>query len=85
MLHPSSLAIAIIWKKFAQAIVAESSQCLFAEVEQLKAAMRHVPFNPKSEDYQSFLWQQNQRLQKLKQLLPLADWSEEDVFFAKKL
>ncbi|MDR1226502.1 MAG: GSCFA domain-containing protein [Prevotellaceae bacterium] len=85
MLHPSPLAIKTIWEKLVKVAVDEQSQCLFSELEQLRAAIHHRPANSKSADYITFLERQNQRLQMLKLRLPLADWDEEEAFFAEKL
>ena len=55
MLHPSQQAIDYIWERFAETYFSERTRQFLNEWQPIKAALNHRPFNPESEEYQTFL------------------------------
>lgn len=55
MIHPSSLAIDLIWEKFVTTWVSKKATDTMWKVEEIQKALAHKPFNPKSEKHQHFL------------------------------
>lgn len=55
MIHPSSLAIHYIWKRFSEIWISEETTRTMSRVEEIKKAMSHRPFNPDSEQHLMFL------------------------------
>ncbi|MBT8384514.1 MAG: GSCFA domain-containing protein, partial [Bacteroidia bacterium] len=55
MLHPNAMAINYIWDKFRNSWMSEKTIELSNKVENLQKSLAHKPFNPESEQHQSFL------------------------------
>jgi hypothetical protein len=55
MIHPNALAIDYIWEKFAAAWIAADAFPVMDEVDAVRKAMAHKPFNPGSDSHQEFL------------------------------
>ena len=55
MIHPNTQAINYIWEKFGDAYFSENTKELIKEWENIQQVFNHKPFNPDSEEYQSFL------------------------------
>lgn len=54
LIHPSDLAVDIIWERFGQTYFSESAKKMKDEMVQLNRAMSHRPFRPESEGHQIF-------------------------------
>ena len=54
MLHPNSLAIDIIWERFAQTWFSDKAQRTMVEVEAIQKGLNHKPFNPNSKGFDDF-------------------------------
>lgn len=55
MIHPSSLAIDYIWKRFAETWISEEAFLVMQEVDSISKGLSHRSFNPESEQHQKFL------------------------------
>ncbi len=55
MIHPSSLAIDYIWKRFAETWISEDAFLVMQEVDSIRKGLSHRSFNPESEQHQKFL------------------------------
>lgn len=55
MIHPSSLAIDYIWKRFAETWISEEASLAMQEVDSIRKGLSHRSFNPESEQHQRFL------------------------------
>lgn len=55
MIHPSSLAIEYIWKRFAETWISEDAFLAMQEVDSIWKGLSHRSFNPESEQHQRFL------------------------------
>ena len=55
MLHPSAQAVEYIWQRFGDMFFSERTRQFLSEWQPVKAALQHRPFNPDSDEYQTFL------------------------------
>ena len=55
MLHPSTQAVEYIWQRFGEMFFSARAQQFLKEWQPIKAALRHRPFNPNSNEYRAFL------------------------------
>ncbi|TPN86747.1 GSCFA domain-containing protein [Aquimarina algicola] len=65
MIHPNELAIACIWQYVSETWISETAIDIMKRVEEIQKGLSHRPFNPNSEQYQTFL----RRLEAKKQQL----------------
>ncbi|MEM7186782.1 MAG: GSCFA domain-containing protein [Bacteroidota bacterium] len=70
LLHPSELAVDIIWDRFRSAWVAAESLALQKEIDGIQKALRHRPFVPNSEAHRSFEQSLQQKIKKISNHLP---------------
>lgn len=54
MLHPSSVAIDFIWKRFKETNISEHCFSIMDQVETIQKSLSHKPFNPNSESHRKF-------------------------------
>ena len=52
--HPSKMAVDYVWERFCEYALAEKSQGLLPQIEQIVSAAEHRPFNPESEAHKTF-------------------------------
>jgi len=81
MLHPSALSIEYIWNMFSNTYFSESTKKLILEIQEIKKAMKHKPFNSETEAYKSFLDNNKNAIINLSKTNPNIDFSEELEFF----
>jgi len=55
MIHPNSLAINYIWKKFKTVWISDEFFKIMDEVEAVQKGLQHKPFNPESQSHKEFL------------------------------
>lgn len=70
MLHPSPLAISIIWERFNTAWIASETEPLQKEIERIQAGLDHRPFHPEGDAHQSFLKNLQQKIESLQKAHP---------------
>lgn len=54
MVHPSEQAIDYIWERFAASCFGKETKDIMREVEQIRVALAHRPFNADSDEYRRF-------------------------------
>ncbi|MBS1535811.1 MAG: GSCFA domain-containing protein [Bacteroidetes bacterium] len=69
LLHLNALAIEYIWQKFTSGQISVTSLPVMSEVDSIRKALAHKPFQPKSESHQKFLSQLQLRIEKLQSQL----------------
>lgn len=77
MLHPSTMAIKHIWKRFSECCFSPSTISLLSEWEQINKSLNHKPFNPSSKAHKQFLTQLVLRIERLKEKYPTFDLEKE--------
>lgn len=55
MLHPNELAIDYIWERFTSAWISKDAFVTMAEVDSVRKALSHRPFNPDSDSHRKFV------------------------------
>lgn len=70
LIHPSELAVDYVFEKFAQSLIVPSAYPAMKEVESLRKAMAHRPFNPNTPAHQAFEQQTQLKASQLKQQIP---------------
>ena len=82
MLHPNELAVDYIWQKFSDTYFDERTKQLMQQVQKLRQAMQHRPFNPDSEAHKSFLTKHLQITQDIKKAHPHLNMEDELSYFS---
>ena len=80
MLHPNTLAVNYIWKKFKECFMEQETILLMKEIEKVLQAFKHRPFNIQTEAFQSFARQFYNKIQFLKAQY-LISFDEEERYF----
>lgn len=70
MVHPNSVAIDYIWKKFRDSWVSGESLPVMEEVKAIRSGLAHRPFYPDSQAHQIFLDKLHIRIENLKRQYP---------------
>ena len=65
MLHPNSIAIDYIWKRFSENYINPNEFAVMEKVSEIQKAMGHRPFNPDSESHRKFLENLSQKINTL--------------------
>jgi len=55
MLHPSPVAIDYIWKRFSENYFSQEALRISKEVDVIRKALNHKPFNPETEQHKKFV------------------------------
>jgi len=66
MVHPNYLATNYVWEKFILTCIEDESKLLMKEINSLKAAWHHKPFNPESNQHKAFLMTNYKKTEELK-------------------
>ncbi|MDO4703968.1 GSCFA domain-containing protein [Tannerella sp.] len=77
MCHPSPTAIQYIWERFVEVCMDERTRRLLNEAEEIRRALHHRPFNPKSEAYQQFLTQTLLKIERFNEKMPYLCFEQE--------
>jgi lysophospholipase L1-like esterase len=65
MLHPNSVAIDYIWKRFKETTISETAFSTMDAVESIQRSLSHKPFNPNSESHLKFEAKLKEKITKL--------------------
>ena len=68
--HPSDTAIQYIWERITETYMNEQTKQLMIEVDQIKKALNHRPFNQQSESYKQFISQTLLKIEQLSEKMP---------------
>ena len=81
MLHPNAIAIEYIRDKFVKTYIDHDAEVLMDEVQKLRQAKAHKPFNKNSELHINFRKQQLKKIEQIKRKFPFLDLNEFEEFF----
>lgn len=81
MLHPSRTAVEYIWEKFRNSYFSSETKTAYDAWQPIRKALRHVPFNPKSETYRKFVEHSLAKLESISEKYPFFDVSNERSLF----
>ena len=77
MTHPSSLAVDYIWERFLEVAFGDKEQELIAQIERIRRAAEHRPFNPRSDSHRKFCAKMLGEIDNLYRKYPDIDFSKE--------
>ncbi|MGE0560191.1 MAG: GSCFA domain-containing protein [Flavobacteriales bacterium] len=77
MIHPTTQAIDYVWKKFADTYFSTETKTLNLKIEKLLSAVKHKPFDFKSEAHQKFIADQLNQMDELTKNYPFLDFEKE--------
>ena len=70
MLHPSAQAVEYIWQRLSETYLSDDAKAFIQEWAPLKAALKHKPFNPDSEEYKAFMHKTMLKVDELQKKYP---------------
>jgi hypothetical protein len=70
MLHPSKIAVAIIWERFNHVWIASETRALQSEIASIQSGLKHRSFNPESDSHKEFQRILQEKIKSLQKLLP---------------
>lgn len=85
MLHPSPLAMAYIWERFARTQLTEDTRRALNEWKEIRKAVNHRPFQPGSEAYREFILQTLLKAERFQEKMPSFDLTNEIQLLKSKL
>jgi len=56
--HPTNMAVKYVWEKFSECYFNETTENIIAEIQKIKTAANHKPFNFDSDEHQQFIVKQ---------------------------
>ncbi len=74
MLHPNHTAIHYIWERFSDTWLSIDESHLRKEIDVIQKGLKHRPFNEYSQEHQEFLRKLQERIFKIKTLIPNIDF-----------
>ncbi|MBN1462797.1 MAG: GSCFA domain-containing protein [Paludibacteraceae bacterium] len=77
MFHPNAVAIDYIWEKFGACYFSTETQRTASEIEKLKRALAHRPFNKAGEEYKQFCQQTLNKIKQLELVYPDINFEDE--------
>lgn len=77
LVHPTDLAINYVWDKFLGTYCNEKTLLLVSEIQKIKTAVSHKPFNFKSEAHQQFIAKQVELMDELSKQHLFLDFKQE--------
>ena len=77
MVHPSEMAVEVVWDRFVQACFTPEAMALNLEIQEIAKALQHKPFRPESEAYKHFLGQIVLKIDRLNEKYPYLDFQNE--------
>ncbi len=81
MTHPNEMAIDYIWQNVAGVYFPPDTQRLLAQVEKIRQAAAHRPFNPDTDEHRAFARAQMKKIEQLSTEYPELDWDSEKMYF----
>jgi hypothetical protein len=85
MTHLSAQAVDYIFERFGNTFFGRETKQQIAEIEKLKKAVAHRPFNPETEVHQKFLGKTLRSIQQLQILFPSQKWEDEIETIRKQI
>ncbi|MEP6677418.1 MAG: GSCFA domain-containing protein [Ferruginibacter sp.] len=82
MVHPNYAATNYVWEKFIAACIDEPSKEIMKQVNDIRIAFNHKPFNPSSAEHKKFLQSYFEKTKLLAERLPYIDLQRELKYFS---
>ncbi len=85
LLHPNRLAVEYIFSYFDKLYFDDATRKVIQDVQKIRKAVEHRPFNPLSEAYQTHLKRTIQKINEAEQQYPFLDFRAEKKMVAQQL
>lgn len=83
LVHPTDLAVNYVWEKFAMSYFSKETIALMGNIQKIKQAAMHKPFDFNSEKHQQFIKNQLTIIQELTTQFPHLNFEEEKELLTK--
>lgn len=77
LVHPTSMAINYVWDKFRDCYFDDTTELLIVEIQKIKTAVNHKPFNFEGEEHQRFISKQLSLMKSLSEKYSFLDFKIE--------
>jgi hypothetical protein len=77
MLHPSPLAIQLVWQRFSGTFIGKDSQGVVNEINGILTGLEHRPLHTSTKMYREFITGLKEKIDRLMQANPRLDFNEE--------
>lgn len=81
LVHPNAMAVQYVWEQFVKYSLAPAEQALLHQVQELRQAAAHRPFNPETPQHRQFLATYAQKTSNLQNAHSFLDLSAEAAYF----
>lgn len=81
LVHPNYHATQYVWEKLVNACMSEDTKVLLKEIEPIRLAAQHKPFNPSTQQHQQFLLTYLGKARQMEKQYPYISWKEEIAYF----
>lgn len=85
MTHPNEMALDYIWQHVAGVYFPPDTQRLLTQVEKIRQAAAHRPFNPDTDEHRAFARAQMKKIEQLVMEYPEVDMNTEKTYFRQYL
>jgi hypothetical protein len=83
--HPNYQATNYVWQRFVETCIDDSDTALLGELEQIRLALQHRPFNPHSEAHRQFVSSILQKIDAIAAQRPHIDFSSDKIALQQQL
>lgn len=77
LVHPTEMAVNYVWEKFKSSYFSEDTNTLVEEIQKVKQAVNHKPFNFESNEHQQFIIKQIELMKGIEEKYPFLNFSVE--------
>lgn len=85
LVHPNYHATQYVWEKLVNACMSEDTKNLLKEIDAIRLAAQHKPFNPSTQQHQQFLQTYLNKAIQMEKQYPFISWKEEIAYFESSL
>ncbi|MBL0883373.1 MAG: GSCFA domain-containing protein [Chitinophagaceae bacterium] len=85
LVHPNYHATQYVWEKLVNACMSEETQAVLKEIEPIRLAVQHKPFNPSTQQHQQFVQTYLHKAIQMEKQYPYISWKEEIAYLASCL
>lgn len=85
MIHAGNQGINYVWKKFQETYISDEVSHVMKSVEKIIKATQHRPYNPKGNEYKTFLTAQLKKAEEIVKKYPYVNIEKEKKFFQNQL
>jgi hypothetical protein len=81
LVHPNFSATQFVFDQFTQAAMRDDTRASMKQIGEIMTAYKHRPQQPGTQAHQRFLSAQLHKIEKIREKLPMLDWTIESLYF----